>query len=133
MPVLSLPEAEARCAHAKSEEAWKITEEMLGVTNESQTFVTTVRVIYTDLDYNEIELLFERATDARQYIMFVETVWQLIHCGSTSEEIDKVSFYREALALMREKVDEYGTLLPCDVKTALNEIEAYLNMEITVW
>lgn len=100
----------------------------------AQTEVAFVRVTYTDLDGNKTVQFFERLVDAHVYNQTIETVWKLIDVANKSNRADKDLSYQEILTLMGNQVSTYGQgFLPHDLKKAVNEIEEYFNIEMTVW
>ncbi|CAB9530013.1 expressed unknown protein [Seminavis robusta] len=125
MPVLS--EAAAYLAHAKSNEAWAFM-------YLAQTAVVFVRVTYTERDGNKTVQDFQRLGDAFVYSQQIGTFWEAVDAANGSNEVVKRVCYREILDLMNQQIQTYGQgYPPRELKKAMNEIEEYLDVALTVW
>ena len=129
MTVLS--QATARLAHADPNgNAFDIK---MGL-NKDGNEVGIFRVVYTDFDGNKTTEYFEKNEDATRYPKIIEGFWNVIDAANKCDKTDKDRLYQSILDSMKQLVNAQGkSFLPHDVKKAMNEIEGYFNIELTVW
>ena len=69
-----------------------------------------------------------------RYPKIIEGFWNVIDAANKCDKTDKDRLYQSILDSMKQLVNAQGkSFLPHDVKKAMNEIEGYFNIELTVW
>ncbi|CAB9503212.1 unknown protein [Seminavis robusta] len=134
MPVLF--QAAAYLVHAKSNWAWEFMfpDPNSGGPITAQAAVVFVRVTYTERDGNRTVQGFGSLRDAYMYSQQIGTFWEAVDAANRCNEVVKRVCYRQVLDLMNQQIGTYGQgYLPHELKRAMNEIEGYLNVALTVW